>query len=537
MKRFSCWVGVIALALGGCSDDSSTGGAGGAGGSVGDGGTATVGAGGVGGATPECCGCLCGDPTWSCSKETCLDENGAALALVPEAGFFELPGADFVSYDGARQSPRARVWYSFQPAETSPETKPLVILFNGISGPTLGLLAYNIGHFTFDPATTAGADFADNPHRWTDFANLLYIDEPGAGYSYHMARADGSTPLARFDAYGEAGDYLRILFRFLRRHPQIADAPVIIAGESGAGIRGTYMTKILLDYQTLVNGAGTYQDEELYNEIVEFYASRRSDIDPTGWKPTDVVGEFTHQVFINPMVTPYQWDYLTTLQGPEIQGCVADPSPLDCSETVEEAELRFQHVLRVATDPAILSQVLRCDMTSIEWLYAANRTGEYARTEFANGVPPDQTELIEVFGQLEPQHEYYLMNPNAIHNSWDLGPEPVLEQNNEHGRVALRTFVDVPTFITNGLYDLRFNAQFIPPSLANYTDMLVSATANPTEPATVERPGQIELIYVNGLPFGGGTVIIPNPSYPAGHAVSARAPAELREDVMAFIGQ
>src|SRR5262245_14293082 len=73
----------------------------------------------------ECCGCLCVDPTWSCSKETCVAADGTATELVPEAGFFELEGSDYVSYTGPAQSPRARVWYSFQPAETDPATKPL----------------------------------------------------------------------------------------------------------------------------------------------------------------------------------------------------------------------------------------------------------------------------------------------------------------------------------------------------------------------------------------------------------------------------
>src|SRR6185436_9172557 len=146
---------------------------------------------------------------WSCSVETCLDKDGQALELVPEAGFVELPGTDYVSYDGPAQSPRARVWYSFQPAETNPGSKPLVLLFNGPTGPALGVLAFSTGHFTFDPIFTNGKDFADNPHRWTDFANLLYIDEPGAGFSYHLPREDGSTPPVVYDAYAEGGDYLR----------------------------------------------------------------------------------------------------------------------------------------------------------------------------------------------------------------------------------------------------------------------------------------------------------------------------------------
>ena len=187
---------------------------------------------------------------------------------------------------GLRPKSTAAVWYSFQPAEENPSDKPLVILFNGITGPALGVLAFNTGHFTFDPTFTNGADFADNPHRWTDFANLLYIDEPGAGWSYHLPRADGSTPPFEFDAYAHAADHLRVVFRFLETHPQIANVPVVIAGESGGGLKGVNMAKIMLDYPTLVAG-GPYQDAGLHAEILEFLGARRTDIDPSAWTPAD----------------------------------------------------------------------------------------------------------------------------------------------------------------------------------------------------------------------------------------------------------
>ncbi|MFO0547204.1 MAG: hypothetical protein U0271_02385 [Polyangiaceae bacterium] len=536
LRRFGLLTCAL-LVLANCGDDSTqpTGGKGGA--SAGGGGATAGGAGGAGGDSPSCCGCLACDAAWSCSKETCLAADGTALELLPEAGFLELPGVDYSSYHGAGQSPRQRVWYSFQPAESSPADKPLLLLFNGIAGPALGVLAFNTGHYTFDSTYTNGADFAENPSRWTDFANVLYIDEPGAGYSYNLPRADGSSPPVDFDAYAQAGDYLRIVFRFLARHPQLANAPIVIAGESGGGVRGTYMTKIMLDYTSLLGG-DTYTDAELYEEIAGFLHTRRTDIDPADWTPADIVQVFTHQIFIDPYFTHYQWDYWMTLQGPETPGCDPDPDPLDCSETPAEAQVVFDHLVHVATDPTLFSQVLRCDVTSIEWLYASARTGAYERHEFANGTPADQTALVAVFGELEPQDSYYVFSPNDTRFTWDLGPAFAgLEENQEHGLVALRTFVDVPTFVTNGLYDLRFNAKFIPEALAGYTDVLSASVLNPTEPLGAARPGQFELTYVAGLPyFDGGTIIIPNPVYAAGHSVSHHAPAELKADVQAFLG-
>ena len=69
--------------------------------------------------------------------DTCLDAEGRALGLAAEAGFFELEGEGYVSEGEAdRNSPRHRIWYAFQPADETPEEKPLAVLFNGGPGAT-----------------------------------------------------------------------------------------------------------------------------------------------------------------------------------------------------------------------------------------------------------------------------------------------------------------------------------------------------------------------------------------------------------------
>src|SRR5690606_39013635 len=39
---------------------------------------------------PACRGCLCVDPSWSCDASTEVDDEGHAVGLSPEAGFFEI---------------------------------------------------------------------------------------------------------------------------------------------------------------------------------------------------------------------------------------------------------------------------------------------------------------------------------------------------------------------------------------------------------------------------------------------------------------
>jgi Serine carboxypeptidase len=484
------------------------------------------GAGGAGGSNDHepCCGCLCADPTWSCSKDTCLDADGHAT-LSPEAGFFELPGADFTSYAGPGKTPRERVWYSFQPAEVRPESKPLVIVMQSLGGPTLGLLGFNIGHYTFDIDFTNGKDFADNPSRWTEFANLLFVDAPDCGYSYDLPRADGSAPPVAWDAYAEAGDFLRVLFRFVARHPALAKSPVILVGESGSGTRAVHMTKIMLDYPTLV-ASGQYQDAELHDEILAFLGARRTDIAPSAWQPADIAAVFTH-VFIEPTFSPDQYKHLedpTTI--PE---CIDGGSVLECDVTTAELQPANDLLLKVATSPALIGQVLRTDVTTIAWMHADARTGAIAREDFSTQTI-DTSKFVATFGKLEPGDLYYSLSNKDVHDTWDI------YYNVKEGKTALRALHDIRTFSTRAKLDIQFNAEFIPPSLATYTKTLASGTLNPAAPKTAPRPGQIELVYRDTVPYGGGTVIIPNPLYLAGHSVSHKVPDQLARDVRAFLG-
>jgi hypothetical protein len=64
-------------------------------------------------------------------------------------------------------------------------------LFNGGPGfaTTLGFLPYGTGPRTLripEGGMPADAVWEDNPHSFTRFANLLYIDEPLAGLSYGL---------------------------------------------------------------------------------------------------------------------------------------------------------------------------------------------------------------------------------------------------------------------------------------------------------------------------------------------------------------
>ena len=72
-----------------------------------------------------------------------------------------------------------------------------------------------------EPRSYSGIDEFDTMLRVGDLDRPAagfegVVDEPGAGYSYHLPREDGSTPEVKFDAYAEAADYLR---RYIAANP------------------------------------------------------------------------------------------------------------------------------------------------------------------------------------------------------------------------------------------------------------------------------------------------------------------------------
>lgn len=519
---------VLLLALSiGCGDNEMTDAPGG--------GTSQGGAGATGGGgSSTCCGCLCGDPAWSCSQETCFDDSGVAIALVNEAGFIELAGADASSeYTTAIHRPRARVWYTFQPADEDPESKPLVIFMNGVGGAALALTAFNTGRYTYDPRYTDGELIAENAFRWTSFANIMYIDQPGAGYSYHLPRADGSTPTYQWDAFADGADYLRFLFRFLARHPQLADSRIVLAGESGGGLKSVSILHSMLEYPTLLEG-GRYTDPELYDEIVAFLGTKRADIEPTDWTSEDIA-ELFRLVLIQPYLVREQLPNL--LDPDDVEGCIPDDNDdneqddadiLQCDVTAAEEEMVKASVGEAVTDPVIHSQFTGVDLTGIEWLHAESRTGAYPRSSDLFQFPEDQSKLIEAFGEPEEGDVYF------IFQRFSPAFYPDMAANEGHARTALRVLHAIPTFFTRGRYDLTFNPIFLAPSFALYTDLLVSATNDFEAPASAERPGQMVFVYQDDA-FGGGTRTFPLPEYLAGHAVTHGAPGEFVEDVQLFL--
>lgn len=126
------------------------------------------------------------------------------------------------------------LWFVFFEARNNPDKAPLSLWLNGGPGcsSSTGLL------FELGPCRIAdeGKSVENNPHSWTNNANMIFLDQPvNVGYSYSEDGDDvNNTPAAAEDVYA-------MLQLFLQKYTQYAKKPFIIAGESYGG---TYIPRI-----------------------------------------------------------------------------------------------------------------------------------------------------------------------------------------------------------------------------------------------------------------------------------------------------
>jgi hypothetical protein len=474
-----------------------------------------------------CCGCLCRDPSWSCSQDTCVDSSGHALTLAAEAGFFELAGASYVSENETRTSPTHRIWYSFQPASTSPESKPLAVFFNGGPGSSTSvyLFSLNTAPYTLDPAFTGTAKIATNANSWAQFANLLYIDAPGTGFSYPMALANGSKPSVGIDLDRDAGAFVRVVVRFLARHPRLQANPVIIVGESYGGTRATLMLDHILTYQSLTGSTAAYRDSDLYNDLVAHFAAVWPQDNPQAIPAAKIATQFGWQVLIQPVVAgDAQWNRQTH----DESVCLSSAyDGYQCNQPSGWSDQLATTVGQNLTTIATLRQALGVNPTTIDWLHASARTTAYGRSSGRISAP----EMTTTFGALTSDDSYLVVLNGAV-NSPYAGTARTWHDSAIGGNF-LTDLGYVKTFITNAKYDMVVWTPALAPGLASFTSSVASTVIDSAPRTGIARPGWIKVTYLQGVVPAPTTREIRFPTYSnAGHMVSARDSANLLADVM-----
>jgi hypothetical protein len=433
-----------------------------------------------------------------------------AAALEPSACVSSAPQlareADFIALDELALGPMApdakvRMFYAFQPADSEPDCKPLMIFGQG--GPVAGMLplwAGNTGMFTLDPAHTGAAKISPNPNSWTRFANLLYVDSPYAGFSY--VRDAGPLSFGGpFDGSNEAAAYIRALISFLDRHSALARVPVVLVGESYGGFRASVMMQELLHYESL-RGTSGYHDPALADEIERYLRGALST--PSGPLSPAQIGAHFGQVLIQPYFHQSQ-----LVEG----GMMLTPLQQMLAGGADD---RLNEMVTRVVDPTVFRELTGVVIEDMHAMYASARTTNFLWERRGRFISHDETAFSALYGALPPETAYYTL----------LNPKPASTIEDDQVKLALPGLLrHVRTMITNAAHDHVIGsdrlAQFITSELG------VPGAREP-------RSARVEALV---LRYGEGEqreIMFPRYEQ-SGHAVSLFEPELLANDVREFL--
>jgi len=505
---------------------------------------------------PAVGGCLHRAPSWSCSEDTKIDDTGEVTELTPEAGFLEIPAESYVGEGHQRVSPTHRIWYSFHPAKTFPATRPLAVFFNGGPGAATSdwLFAFNTAPMTLDPTRTPGIS-PNEVAPWNEFANLLYIDAPGTGFSYAVADPLYGVVDHGLDMDRDAATFASVILRFLNRHPPLQGNQVIMAAESYGGARATLLLRHLFDYPTLTATTSDYQDSQLSADIVAYFQEVFGITTPNA---SLIATRFGLQVLLEPMlVGTFQKDEQPDFPPLCVAGCPDDPvlcDVFDCNlyrqpmGSLIQRDIVAERLNVVDT----LNAALKTDARSIRWMYATERGEAYGKGGQSYSI--STTDMIGAFGDLSnPDDAYFTLDSSPAKTVYGIDTDAEATAFNSYeggahvGTAFVRNVMDgVKTFITVSDAGISVRSEAIPAGLdvlrqdavlGAHLASLVSDIDHEPDIAVFASPrvgwsspprvGMMKLTLLDGEEI---TVAMPG-MYHAGHMITMRTPLELLLDV------
>ncbi|WP_181233304.1 S10 family serine carboxypeptidase-like protein [Enhygromyxa salina] len=508
-------------------------------------------------------------PPPPCAACSCEDGQLICACLEPEAGFIEIEGVDYLLGQGpdalAMSSTASRQFWAFQPARDQLDPAPLVVFFNG--GPSVSsgmLLGLNTGEASFDPKLTGpDATVADNPHSWTSFAHLLWIDARQTGFSYGLldepsdasARAE-AMDVASFNSYRDAADFVRTLLRFLDAHPTLRASEVVLVAESYGGIRAQIMLDMLLWADAYEDGSRKLSDVALAQEIRAHHLAVHGST-----AAADVAAQFGRQVLIQPALTG-SVQQVTAGQlfeqpdsvieqfalelGVDYVSCAEKGGPCDAygnatsfigSQGRSAYDYRapaswlndvFNLVAARLNDVDTTETLLGVELSQIMGITADQRAPGW-RFVHAGSYPAD-AELgnwPDHGGALNSWDRYFLsFNAEALGQFRSVDARALdLDPADPHfGELFLSNLVFVDTLITEAAYDVVIYTPAIPAALESYSALVASVIVDPDA-----REWTVE--YQDGVLANPGARVVSVPVYAASHAVTYDEPGKLRDDV------
>jgi len=499
------------------------------------------------------------------------DPIGEEKPLTFESNFIEIESTDYIiNYGGSTlelETSPARFWYSFQPAEDNPEDKPIFVFFNGGPGAsTMLLLGFNTGKNTIDPAVAGEDIFVENPFSWRTLGNLLYIDARQTGFSYDMSD-DLSYEYFRdeysqrnFNPMIDAADFIKVILRFMDRHPTLKDNEVILTGESYGGTRAIAILNQLI-YYSKYDEESLFYDEELSDEIDshfrEIFPSQEGEI----VSPEVISKQFGKQILIQPLIFGI---HQSTIEGELLE---KEDSPLYEVAEEEGAEFipceeedkasgkcqphrnalafiescnrdgyfytekanwmmeRVQSLFENFLTSGDFEEFLEVDGDDMTFMFSSERENSYR--SIGNDYFMELPEFSERFGELGEFDSYFTdLNMDAF---MAFSRSTINHYIPEYGEMFTKNLPYVNTFITQAARDLVVYAPAIPESIK--MGSLIQKVEREKESFTVffkdgafsdeNLPGKVEIAF---------------PRYDkSGHSVSMHQPEEFLEDVAEWL--
>lgn len=510
------------------------------------------------------------------------DEDIPVLPVEYESGLIEIEPVSYKLDTQSHEAGRVRMWYNFQPADESPHEKPLFVFFNGGPGAaTMLLFSYNTSKMTADQAFDKDG-ITENVYNWNKIGNLLYVDARQTGFSYGMTDNPASQSertayfrAKNFNVFIDAADFIRVILRFLARHPEIMSNKVILVGESYGGTRATAMLNILLNVRDYAAGNRNYYDEALFNEIDIHFGNIYPEMSALPHKEV-IKQQFSGQVLVQPLVAgEIQFEEsgkLLEMAGSPIYE-VENETGVDykpCANAYCQPHNNALEYLQKAnrdmyayrkpynwlfeyTDEGaakmvnmeLFEKLINNDPRDIDWLYAGNRSKAFRypsssvlkSIEFADmSRIPDSVrteiryreagmkilaagDLDQTFGILESWDDYFIdLNRNVTQIFYYASTTPYSRVN---GDMFLENIRDVKTFITDAEEDIIIYAPGIPESLKKFNG--VSGVISSDDKFTVK--------------FSDNTQVdVTFPFYPeSSHSVSVNQPEMFLNDVTEWL--
>jgi len=466
------------------------------------------------------------EPSGTTTTESTTTTTEPYVAPEVEAGFLEAP-----PQPGAAEH-RGRLFYSFHPAEASPEKAPLLVFFNGGPGAatTGGLLPFGTGPFTLQTSMVKGDAPIENVDKMSRFAHLLYIDARQTGFSYGLPGEGGHGCVAPSTPTLDAADFVFALLDFLDERPALAGTRVVLVGESYGGTRAPTMLHLMQHYGDVAAPGSVLPDPAtvpgLVDRIQKHFDLLRPELAGERLSPEEVASQFGHQILIQPNIAgEMQFDFETPrMQADPVLAGYINGSPqgvvnnYDVRMTWDEQNRLDEMVMYSALDPESFESLVGVAPEEVKGLDAAERVGAF-RPEQQVPLPADATAEMEArMGKLAPPDYYWtgFVQPCG----WWLGDVGTAS-------AFISGLRQTRTFVTRARYDAVVYSPALPDflSLAN-----VQVSLDDQPMAGVERPGWIHVQFETGEES-----VIRFPPYEAGHEVAMTQAHALSEDVESWL--